>query len=150
MRESWKTRRWRWYFNLFPAYWGTGGRIRYISSDWKEVQIQIALNWQTRNLVKTIFGGSLYGAVDPIYMIMLMKLLGPTYQVWDKSASIRFKKPGRTRLQATFKIDEDEIREIKTLLEQEAKIDRIYTVELVDHEGTVHASVEKVINIRKK
>lgn len=52
-------------------------------------------SWRTRNYVGTIFGGSLYGALDPI-MIMLIKLLGPEYEVWDKAASIRFRRPGRS------------------------------------------------------
>ena len=69
-----------------------------------EVRVKIPLNWKTRNGVGTIFGGSLYAAVDPIYMTMLIKLLGPDYLVWDKSAAIRFLKPGRgtavRRLQA--------------------------------------------------
>ena len=34
-------------------------------------------------------------AVDPIYMLMLLKILGPEYIVWDKSANIRFRKPGK-------------------------------------------------------
>ena len=57
-----------------------------------EVRVKLPLNWRTRNYVGTIFGGSLYGAVDPVYMIMLMKVLGRDYVVWDKAASIRFRR----------------------------------------------------------
>jgi hypothetical protein len=32
---------------------------------------------------------------DPFFMLMLIENLGKDYIVWDKSASIRFKKPGR-------------------------------------------------------
>lgn len=42
-----------------------------------EVRIRLPLSRRTRNYVGTIFGGSLYGALDPIYMIMLIKALGP-------------------------------------------------------------------------
>ncbi len=91
MAESLKTRLARWRFNFFPAYRGTGGRITYIAHDWREVRIKLPLSWRTRNYVGTTFGGSLYGAVDPIYMIMLIKVLGPDYVVWDKSATIQFK-----------------------------------------------------------
>ena len=66
MTESWKSLLMRRYFNLFPAYRGTGGRVTYISHDWKRVKIKLPLNWRTRNYVGTIYGGSLYGAVDPI------------------------------------------------------------------------------------
>ena len=48
-----------------------------LADDFREVRVKLPLSLRTRNAVGTIFGGSLYGAVDPIYMIMLMRLLGP-------------------------------------------------------------------------
>lgn len=139
----------RWGFNLFPAYRGTGGRVTYISSNFREVRVRLPLNWRTRNYVGTIFGGSLYGAVDPMYMIMLIKILGPGYTVWDKAAAIRFIKPGRLTLHARFLIEEEEIATIKRLLETVPSIDRTYRVDLTDAAGLVHASVEKTIYIRR-
>ena len=73
----------RWKFNSFPAYRGTGARVTYIAADFREVRIRLPLSWRTRNVVGTIFGGSMYGAVDPIFMIMLIRLLGADYVVWD-------------------------------------------------------------------
>ena len=96
----------RWGFNFLPAFRCTGGRITYISGDWREVRVKVPLSWRTRNYVGTIYGGSMYGAVDPIYMVMLIKILGPDYVVWDKAASIRFKKPGTGTLFAKFAITE--------------------------------------------
>lgn len=150
MPESFKSRLFRWGFNFFPAYRGTGGRVVYISDDWHEVRIKLPLNWRTRNYVGTIYGGSMYGAIDPIYMLMLMKILGPDYTVWDKAASIRFRKPGRGTLYAHFLIDENEVSEIKQLAENERSIDRVYNVQLKDGEGAVHAQIEKTIYIAKK
>jgi len=148
--ESWETRVLRWRFNLFPAYRGTGGRITYIAADFKEVQARLPLSWRSRNIVGTIFGGSMYGTADPLYMIMLMKLLGREYVVWDKAATIRFKKPGRSTLFATFRIDDEELAAIREAASGGASIDRTYNVELVDADHVVHASIEKVIYIRKK
>src|SRR5204862_4735881 len=102
----------RWKFNLFPAYRGTGARVTYIAPDFREVRVRLPLSWRTRNAVGTIFGGSLYGAVDPIYLIMLMSILGRDYVVWDKAATIGFRKPGRTTLHATFNIDDAELEDI--------------------------------------
>ncbi len=149
MPESWASRKMRWRFNLFPAYRGTGGRITHIAGNWREVRVRLPLSWRTRNYVGTIFGGSLYGALDPIYMIMLIQILGPAYTVWDKAATIRFRKPGRSTLHARFAIQDSEIAEILRLLETSPSIDRVYTVELADAQGSVHAVVEKTIYIRK-
>jgi hypothetical protein len=83
MPESWQTRLARWGFNWFPAYRATGAWITYVASDWCEVRVRLPLSWRTRNYVGTLFGGSMYGAVDPVHMIMLIKALGPEYIVWD-------------------------------------------------------------------
>ena len=149
MAESFRTRVCRWFFNLFPAYRGTGGRVTYIAADLREVRIRLPLNWRTRNYVGTIFGGSLYGAVDPFYMLMLIKLLGPDYVVWDKAARIRFRRPGRSTLYARFTIGDDELKAIREALEHECSVDRVYQVDLTDAQGVVHATVEKTVYIRR-
>ena len=92
----------------------------------------------------------MYSAVDPMYMIMLIHLLGREYVVWDKAASIRFRKPGRTTLFATFTIDDAELAAIRDATASGQPADRTYNVDLVDAEGVVHASVEKVIYIKRK
>ena len=133
----------RWGFNFFPAYRRTGARITYIAGDLREMHIKLPLNWKTRNYVGTIFGGSMFAAVDPIYMLIFVKLLGPNYVVWDKAASIQYKRPGRSTLYATFKVDQEELDAIRAELEQKDKLDRVYQVELIDEEGSVYASIEK-------
>ena len=148
MSESFASRMLRWKFNLFPAYRGTGARITYIADDFREARVRLRLWWRTRNAVGTIFGGSMYGAVDPVYMIMLMRLLGRDYIVWDKSAEIRFRKPGRATLYATFKISEEELTEIRAATAN-GPIDRVYQVDLVDDAGVSHATVTKTIYIRR-
>jgi len=150
MPESWKTRWFRFGFNVFPCYRGTGGRVTYIASDFREIRVKLPLNWRTRNYVGTIFGGSLYGSVDPFYMIMLIKILGPGYIVWDKTAAIRFRQPGRGTLYARFTIEDAEIEAIHAALASEDRVDRVYQVELIDAQGVVCAIVEKTIHIRRR
>ena len=150
MPESFKSKCFRWFWNFFPAYRGTGARVFYIAGDFQEIRVKLPLSWRTRNYVGTIYGGSIYASIDPIYMLMLMNILGKEYVVWDKAAAIRFKKPGKTTLFADFKLDEAEIDEIKRLAETERSIDRIYNVELKDKNGVVHAFIEKTLYISKR
>jgi acyl-coenzyme A thioesterase PaaI-like protein len=147
--ESWVTRVTRWGFNLAPVYRGTGGRVMRISADWRDIRIRLPLSLRTRNYVGTIYGGSMYAAVDPFYMIMLIRNLGKGYTVWDKAASIRFRKPGKTTLYACFTLDEAELDAIRAALTTARSIDRVYTVTLTDAQGVVFAEVEKVIYIRR-
>jgi hypothetical protein len=139
-----------WGFYYFACYRGTGGRPTFIAPDWSEVRLEIPLSWRTRNYVGTIFGGSLYGAVDPLYMIMLIHRLGPDYIVWDKAATIRFKKPGKETLRARLLVPDEELAAIRTALESQRSVDRTYTIDLTDSAGVVCASVEKVLYIRRR
>ena len=150
MPESMKTRMLRWRFSFFPAWRGTGARLTYIADDFREARVELPLTWRTRNYVGSIFGGSMYSAVDPFYMIMLIRLLGHDYVVWDKAATIRFRKPGRSTLHARFTIDDAELAAIREATSDGQPIDRVYNVDLVDAAGVVHASVEKVVYVRRK
>lgn len=150
MPESFKTRLMRLFFRIHPAYHGTGGRVTYISADWSELRLEIPRNWRTRNYVGTIFGGSMYGAVDPMYMIMLIKRLGPEYIVWDKAATIQFKKPGKCKLFACFKISDEEVQFIQQELKSGRSMERVYPLDITDLEGQVYVKVTKTIYIRRK
>ena len=150
MRESLKTRLMRWGFNLFPAYRRTGARITYIASDLREVRIRLPLNWKTKNYVGTLFGGSMFGATDGVHMVMLIKLLGPDYAVWDKTTTIRFQHPARTTVYARITLDENELDSIRNELADSPKLDRVFQVDWTDDAGNVHASVEKTIHVRRK
>ena len=149
MPESFESRLMRWKFNLFPAYRASGARVVYIASDFREVKIKLPLTWRSRNAVGTIFGGAMYSSVDPVYMIMLMRVLGREYIVWDKTASIRFRRPGRSTLYATFRLDDAELDAIRSATATGESVDRTYNVDLLDAEGVVHASVEKVIYVKR-
>ncbi|MGL1437437.1 DUF4442 domain-containing protein, partial [Vibrio parahaemolyticus] len=60
------------------------------------------------------FGGSMFAAADPFYMLMLFHILGKKeYVVWDKSASIKFIAPGKTKLYADLALTDAEITSIK-------------------------------------
>lgn len=143
-----KLRCWSLYF--WSCYRGTGGRLKYIAEDWSEARLELPLSWRTRNYVGTIFGGSIYSAVDPIYMLMLIHRLGPDFIVWDKAASIQFKKPGKETLRAQFVVNDQELAAIRAALETQRSVDRTYTIELKDGAGNICATVEKVIYIRRR
>jgi len=136
--------------NLWPPFLGAGIRVRRLSSDWTEIDVEMKLRWWNRNYVGTHYGGSLYSMADPFFMVMLIENLGKDYIVWDKSASIRFKKPGRGTVSASFRLSEEQIREIRQALTSQQKIERVFAVEVKDESGSVIAEVEKLLHIRRK
>ena len=135
--------------SLYPPYLGAGVRVR-PSADLRTFEVRMKLRWWNRNYVGTHFGGSLYSMCDPFLMLILMGALGRDYVVWDKAATIRFRKPGRTTLTATFRIDDAELDAIRAATAGGQPIDRTYNIDLVDGDGLVHASVEKVIYVRQR
>ncbi len=150
MKESFKSRLARWGFNHIPAYRRTGARITHIAADFREVRIKLPLNRRTRNYVGTIFGASMFGAIDGIHLVMLLKLLGPGYIVWDKGAAIRYKRPGRTTLYARISLDEQQLESIRAELTESPKLDRVFQVDLTDEAGNVHATIERTVHVRRK
>jgi hypothetical protein len=136
--------------NIWPPFLGAGIRVKRLQLDWKEIDVEMKLHRWNANYVGTHYGGSLYSMTDPFLMLMLIENLGPEYIVWDKSANIRFRKPGRGTVSAIFRISDVDLVEIKQALHSEEKIDRAFTVEVKDEAGNVIADVQKLLHIRKK
>ncbi len=149
-KENFKSKATRIGINFFPAYRRTGGRIYFLSDDWRDIHLTLGLTWKTKNYVGTVFGGSIYGAIDPIYMIQLLKILGSEYVVWDKSAVINFLKPIKKSVFARFLITDEILSEIISKVKSHQK----YSIELKtnfqDGNGIIYAEVIKTIYIADK
>lgn len=137
-------------FNWSPMYRRSVGKIKFVSSDLKTVKIEIPLNYKNVNYAGSIFGGSLFAATDPIYMIQLIQILGDNYVVWDKAASIAYKKPARSRAFATFEFTQDELDHIKKSVAENSRLDLVKQLDITDSGGEVFAKVEKTIFISTK
>jgi hypothetical protein len=140
----------RWFLNLYPPFLGAGIRVRRLQSDWKAIDVEMNLRFWNSNYVGTHFGGSLYSMTDPFYMLMLIENLGRDYIVWDKSATIRFRKPGKGRVRAEFRLADAQIEEIRDQLKAQEKAEPVFLVEVRDESGALIAEVEKVLHVRKR
>ena len=136
--------------NWWPPFLASGIRVTRLDSDWRAVDVELRLHWWNTNYVGTHYGGSLYSMTDPFYMLMLMENLGREYVVWDKSACIRFRRPGKGTVRAQFNLSEERLNEIRTALQSQEKIEPTFEVAVVDAEGKVVAEVQKVLSVRRK
>ncbi|MET1259205.1 DUF4442 domain-containing protein [Flagellimonas sp. DF-77] len=138
-------------FNWSPMYRRSTAKIRAVSKDLKQIDIKLPISYKNRNYVNSIFGGSMFSAVDPIPMVQLMNLLGKDYVVWDKSAQIFFKRPAKTDLYARFTVTEEELDVIKQRVAKEKEIDIVKITRLQDRSfETVFCEVHKTIYIADK
>jgi Domain of unknown function (DUF4442) len=140
----------RMFMNIWPPFLGAGIRVKRLQPDWKEIDVEMKLRRWNSNYVGTHYGGSLYSMADPFFMLMLIENLGRDYIVWDKSASIRFRMPGRGTVSVSFRLTDHDIAGIREALKTEEKIDRAFQAEIKDESGAVVAEVQKVVQIRKK
>ena len=146
--ESGKTRRLRWKFNWYPAYRRSSARVTYIAENLREVHIRLPLNWKTRNLYGSIYGGSIYAAVDPLHAVMLLRNLGPGYEAWTKEARIRFKRQARSDLTGRAAIDKIELEMLRQEIDRVGSAEREYSIDLVDAEGHVCATCDILVHLR--
>jgi len=135
--------------SLYPPYLGAGVRVR-AAADLRTFEVRMKLSRFNRNYVGTQFGGSLYSMCDPFFMLILAEALGRGYIVWDKAATIRFRRPGRGTVRATFHIPPERIAEIRAAADAQGKIEPTFEVAVLDEAGEVVAEVEKLLYVRKK
>jgi len=146
-KSSHTLRRW---INFWPPFLGMGIRIQRIAPDMKAVDVEMKLRFWNANYVGTHFGGSLFAMTDPFYMLMLMANLGTDYIVWDKAATIRYRKPGKGTVRAEFRLSDSQIEDIREKLKTLPKYEPEFSVEVKDEAGVVIAEVEKLLHVRKK
>lgn len=136
--------------NYYGPFLGAGVKLEKMTKDYRHARVSMNLTFYNKNYMGTQFGGSLYAMTDPWYMLMLIKNLGRDYIVWDKAATINFRKPGRGKVTAEFNLTDEHLNEIKKHLETEKKMDYHFKVEIKDDEGKLIADVDKVLYIRRK
>ncbi|MBI5549377.1 MAG: DUF4442 domain-containing protein [Deltaproteobacteria bacterium] len=133
--------------NLYPPYLGAGVRVRELGP--RGYEASMAQRPWNSNYFGAHFGGSLYSMCDPFFALILMKNLGPGYAAWDKSATIRFRKPGQGRVTARFEVPEDRISEIRRQVDAHGKSEPVFTTQVLDERGELVAEVEKHVHVRK-
>jgi len=138
-------------FNFSPMYRRSTGRIISVSPDLLDVKIKLSLSYKNKNYVSSIFGGSMFSAVDPIPMVQLINLIGEDYVVWDKSAEIFFKRPAKEHLYAEFSYSLDELEDIKNRVALEDEIEIFKTTLLTNKDkSNTFCEVKKTIYIANK
>lgn len=136
--------------NAWPPYAASGVRVDYIARDYRSLHVSLELRWFNRNYVGTHFGGALYAMTDPFYMLMLLQILGPGHIVWDKAATIRFRRPGTGRVSALFRLEDEDLAKLRAELDARGKAELCKTVRVLNRERQVVAEVDKVVYVRRK
>ena len=137
--------------NLYPPLLFNRVRIRKVSHDFMEVDVRVYKSLLNRNLNRSIFGGSIFSAADPIHSMMYWKALRKRNVkciVWLKSAYIRYRKPARTSLDYHFHLSEEDLHKAISGLRQDGRYEIEHYVNAIDQTGDVCAEVRACVHIR--
>lgn len=135
--------------NLWPPFMGAGIHVMTIAPDYRRVVVRLRHGLLNRNYFGTQYGGSLFSMTDPFYAVMLLHNLPRGYRVWDRAARIKFRTPGRTDVFATFELTDAMIAEVLAATADGAKYEPTWPVHIVDTKGSIVATVEKTLYIRR-
>jgi acyl-coenzyme A thioesterase PaaI-like protein len=127
-----------------------GVKVRRISEDFREIDVEMGQRFWNTNYVGVHFGGSLFAMTDPFYMLMLIENLGLQYIVWDKAATIRFRKPAKGTVRAEFRLSAAQIDQVRQAAETQVKVEPVFVVQIIDGSGEVVAEAERTLHVRKK
>jgi len=108
------------------------------------------LRWWNANYVGTHFGGSLFAMTDPFYMLMLMANLGRDYIVWDKAASIRYRKPGKGTVRAEFRLTDSQLNDIREKLKRLPKYEPIFSLDVKDEQNCNRGGGEVAVRAQER
>ncbi len=144
-----KSKRIRW-MNFWPPFWAAGIRISEMNSELTYFKVELRMRPWNRNYFGTHFGGSLYAMVDPFFALILTEALGREFIVWDKAATIQFRKPGRGVVTAVFELTPDQIAEVRDTALRDGRAAPSYRVEIRDEAGDLVAEAQKTISVRLK
>ena len=138
-------------FNFSPMYRRSCSRVIDVSKDLKVIRIRLKYSYKNKNYVGSIFGGSLFSAVDPFPMVQLINIIDRDYVIWDKAAQIYFRRPTFEDLYADFSYTDAELEEIRKRVQEEKEIEMIKSTSLTNKAGdTVFCTVDKTLYIADK
>ena len=133
--------------NLWAPFIGSGIRVLAISPDSLSVDVVLKRRFWNQGPNGSQFGGSLFAMTDPFYPLLLSLNLGTSYIIWDKAASIRYRRPGMTDVFCHFALTAERLKEIRDTVDRNGTHDATFSIDIIDKANNVVATAERTIYI---
>lgn len=141
----------KYFLNIFPPLFFNRISIQEISEDFMQLSVRVRHSWTNKNFHRTIFGGTIFSAVDPYFPTLYWHVFsrkGLPMEVWLKSAEIQFKRPATSDLKLNFKLTETDIQNAIKGLQKNGKYEVWHSVQAIDKQGTICAEAKALVYLR--
>lgn len=142
----------KWILRFYPPFLFQRIWVKKIHPDFKGIDVTIYKSFFNLNANKTVFGGTIFSSLDPIHSILIdqsLKARGLKNTVaWLKSAKIEYLKPGRTNLNFSVRLKDEEMEEAYQTIKNNGKIVKTFSTEILDANGVQCAVCQNEIYIR--
>jgi acyl-coenzyme A thioesterase PaaI-like protein len=142
----------KWAMRCYPPFLFQGIWTQQFENEFCGVRVKIINTLFNRNYNRSIFGGTIFSAADPFYVILFHQILsrkGFNLKLWLKHSTIDFIRPGNCNLYFKISLSPNEIEEVISCLESDRKFIKTFRVEITNKEGVLYALVHNEIYIRK-
>jgi acyl-coenzyme A thioesterase PaaI-like protein len=126
----------KWLLRIYPPFLFQRIWVQRIYSDFQGVDVKIIKSIFNKNTNNTIFGGTIFSAVDPFYAILIDQRL----------QAHGFKKT--TNLKFSIKINDSDFNECMDTLKSRGRMIKTFLVEIVNDQNEVCAVAKNEIYIR--
>ncbi len=142
----------KWALRFYPPFFFQRIWVRQILPGFLGVDIKVIKSLLNINSNKTIFGGTIFSAIDPMYPILLdqyFKKQGIKRTVaWLKTAHIDYIKPGKQDLFISIRLNENELKEALHAIKTQGKIVKTFQTQVFDKNDLLCAVAHNEIYIR--
>ena len=142
----------KWVLRTYPPFLFQRIWVKKIYDNFTGAEVKIYKSFLNINSNKTVFGGTIFSALDPMHSILLDQLfkqkgLKKTI-AWLKSAKIDYLKPGTTDLTYRIQLNDNELNEAFETIKKNGKVIKTFTTEVFDKKGVKCAVCQNEIYIR--
>lgn len=141
----------KWIMRLYPPLFFQRIWVKKFDGGFRGVRVKINKSFLNKNYNHSIFGGTIFAAVDPFYPVLfhrIFTLKGYDIRAWSKSSGVLYLKPGRTDLFFDIRISEQEIAEAEDILNTVGKYLRNFPIDVYNTKGEVCVTLINEIYMR--
>lgn len=136
--------------NLWPPLRASGIRITEITADASYAKIVWNRTWKNVNMHGVAFGGTLFSMADVMIGTLLQRRLGSGFEVWTRSASFQYLKPGRNGVNIEVELSDELVEWVLRTIEEDGYCNVPYSCMLKNPDGEVASISHQELHARPR